>query len=410
VDKRRKYLRTRLFVGVALLATGLSLIAYAFHFGFFEGLEQQSIDMRFSIRGSEGPPKDVVLVNIDDQTFNDLGVVWPFNRTLHAKVIDRVCAGHPKAIAMDVQFSQPRTAVEDNALGQSIFDCNGKVALATTVVGPDGTPGVIFDAEALRQFHAKAGDSNFTTDSAEVIRKMPYELDGLKSFALDAAELATGKTITRSSMGNSSQWIDFAGPSGTVKTYSYSRVLPLRVVHAGGAKPWKIVAFGAAPKTYVTAASTRAEAEAALDGLQIPPSVFRGKVVVVGASTSVLQEVADIHATSTGPHMPGPEIQANAIETAIKGFPLRGVGTLWDVVLIVCLGSVVPLASLRSRPLVAVATGFLFAAIFIPGVLIASFRSGRIASFVYPLAALILATFGSIAVHYIVTEIGRAHV
>src|SRR4029077_15092003 len=98
MDKRRKHLRTRLFLGVALVATALSLIAYAFHFGFFEGLERQSIDMRFSIRGSQSPPKDVVLVNIDDETFNDLARVWPFNRTLHAKVIDRVCAGHPKAI------------------------------------------------------------------------------------------------------------------------------------------------------------------------------------------------------------------------------------------------------------------------------------------------------------------------
>jgi adenylate cyclase len=410
VDKRRKNLRTRLFLGVALVATGLSLIAYAFHFGFFESLERQSIDMRFSIRGSEGPPKDVVLVNIDDRTFNDLGVIWPFSRRLHAKVIDRVCAGHPRAIAMDIQFSQPRTADEDNALGQSIFDCNGKVALATTVVGADGTPGVIFDAGALRQFHAKAGNSNFTTDSAEVIRKMPYQLDGLKSFALASAELATGKTITTSSMGSSNQWIDFAGPSGTVTTYSYSRVLPLRVVHAGGAKPWKIVAFGAAPKTYVTAASTRAGAEAALERLQIPSNTFRGKVVVVGASTSVLQEVADYHATSTGPHMAGPEIQANAIETAIRGFPLRGVGTLWDVVLIVCLGFVVPLASLRARPLVALGTGVLFSAIFVPGVLVASFRSGRIASFVYPLAALILATFGSMAVHYVVAAFEKERV
>ena len=40
--------------GVAFATTGLSLIAYAFHFGFFESLERQSIDMRFSMRGSQG--------------------------------------------------------------------------------------------------------------------------------------------------------------------------------------------------------------------------------------------------------------------------------------------------------------------------------------------------------------------
>ena len=72
MDKRRRWLRTRLFLGVAIAATGLSLLAYAFHFGFFENLERQSIDMRFSIRGSQGPPKDITIVTVDDKTFGDL--------------------------------------------------------------------------------------------------------------------------------------------------------------------------------------------------------------------------------------------------------------------------------------------------------------------------------------------------
>jgi adenylate cyclase len=410
VDKRRRWLRTKLFLGVAVVATGLSLLAYAFHFGFFEGLEKQSIDMRFDFRGSQGAPKDMAIVTVDDTTFNDLKRQWPFNRTLHAKVIDRICAGHPKAIAMDIQFSEITTVDADNALGNSIYNCNGKVALATTEVGAGGTPGLMFDAQALKQFHAKAGNSNFSTDSADVIRQMPYELDGLKSFALGAAELATGKTITKADMGGSRQWIDYAGSPGTVTTYSYVRALPMHVVRAGGKNPWKVVAFGAVPGIYVTAARTKSAAEAALKRFQLPPSVFRDKIVVVGASAPSLQAVADFHPTSTGSNMPGPEVQANAIETAIKGFPLRSIGTAWDVVLIVCLGCVVPLASLRMRPLFAVGTGLFFAAIFIPGVLIFAFDEGKIASFVYPLAALILSTVGAIAVHYVVTAFEKERV
>jgi len=410
VDKRRKHLRTKLFLGVAFVATGLSLLAYAFHFGFFENLERQSIDTRFSIRGSLNPPRNLAILTVDDTTFNDLKQTWPFNRTLHAKVIDRVCAGHPKAIAMDIQFTEPRTAAEDNALGQAIYDCNGRVALATTEVGPDGQPGLIFDSSAIRQFHAKAGNANFSTDPADVVRRMPYEIDGLKSFALGAAELATGKTISRSDMAGSSQWIDYAGPPGTVPTYSYVRALPMHVVHAGGKKPWKVVAFGAAPGVYVASAKTKADAEAALRRVQLPSSLFKDKIVVVGASAPSLQAVADFHPTPTGSNMPGPEVQANAIRTAIETFPLRSIGTVWDVVLIVCLGCVVPLASLRARPLVAVATGVLFAVIFVPGVLIFAFQQGKIASFVYPLAALILSTVGAIAVHYIVTAFEKERV
>jgi adenylate cyclase len=410
VDKRRRWLRTKLFLGVAVVATGLSLIAYAFHFGFFEGLERQSIDTRFSLRGSQGAPKDMVIVTVDDKTFNDLKRPWPFNRTLHAKVIDRICAGRPKAIAMDIQFSELTSVVADNALGTAIYDCNGKVALATTEVGPDGEPGLMFDRSALDQFHAKAGNSNFSTDPADVIRQMPYELQKLKSFALGAAEIASGKTITKTDMGGSNQWIDYAGPPGTITTYSYVRALPMHVVHATGKEPWKVVAFGAVPGIYVTAAETKPAAEAALKRIQLPASVFRDKVVVVGASASSLQAVADFHPTPTGSNMPGPEVQANAIETAIKGFPLRSIGTTWDVVLIVCLGCVVPFASLRMRPLFAVGTGLFFAALFIPGVLIFAFDEGKIASFVYPLAALILSTVGAIAVHYVVTAFEKERV
>jgi adenylate cyclase len=371
VDKRRKRLRARLFLGVALVATGLSLIAYAFHFGFFENLERQSIDMRFSFRGSQGPPKDVAEVLIDATTFSDLpNVQWPYPRTLHAKVIDRICAGRPAAIAMDIQFSEYSSVKADNALGTAAYNCHGKVVFATTEVSNNGQPNLIFDAGGLKAMGARPGNGLFPTDPNDAIRQMDYSIQGLKTLAIQSTEVATGKAITLGTMGGSRQWIDFAGPTGTVRAYSYSHVL------RG----------------------------------QVPPRAFTGKVVVIGAAVPSLQDVADIHPTSAGSNMPGPEIQANATETALRGFPLRSIGTVWDVVLIVCLGCVVPFASIRARPLIAVGTGLLFAAIFIPGVLIFAFDSGRVASFVYPLSALILATVGSIAVHYVVTAFEKERV
>ena len=58
----------------------------------------------------------------------------------------------------------------------------------------------------------------------------------------------------------------------------------------------------------------------------VRPDGVRGKVVVVGATATSLQ---DQHNTSTTRNflMPGPEIQANSIATALAGFPLheRGV-------------------------------------------------------------------------------------
>ena len=167
-------------------------------------------------------------------------------------------------------------------------------------------------------------------------------------------------------MGADSQWIDYAGSPGTVTAYSYSRVL---------------------------------------NG-EIPPAAFKDKVVVVGATAPSLQ---DIHATPTGAIMAGPEIQANAISTALRGFPLRSLPSFWNIVLIVVLGLVVPLVSLRTGPLISVTVGILAFFLFSLGTQL-SFEQGRISSYVYPVAALAMATVGSIGVHYAIAAFERERV
>src|SRR5205823_1512951 len=147
----------------------------------------------------------------------------------------------------------------------------------------DGHGGTnVFGGADLRPFGATAAITLFPADPGGVIRRLPYEVFGVRSFAIAAAERYLGKPIARSSLGGKSAWIDLAGPEGTVPTVSYSDVL------RGSVKP----------------------------------SFFRGKIVVVGQTDVALH---DVHATATSPTMSGPEIQANAIATALAGFPLKSV-------------------------------------------------------------------------------------
>ena len=111
-----------------------------------------------------------------------------------------------------------------------------------------------------------------------VIRRVANSVDGLTTFGVAAAAVALGKSVPPPRGG--SHWIDFAGPPGTVKTYSFSSV------YLG----------------------------------KVAPGAFRGKVVVVGPSAPSLQ---DVHATAAGSPMAGAEIQANVINSALLGFPLR---------------------------------------------------------------------------------------
>jgi CHASE2 domain-containing sensor protein len=97
--------------------------------------------------------------------------------------------------------------------------------------------------------------------------------------------------------------------------------------------------------------------------------------------------------------MSGAEIQANIIETALHGFPLRTTPVWLNVLLIVALAAAPAVAVMRVRPLqvllLAITVGVLYA---VAAQL--AFNHGLILPFVYPLIALVLSTFGSMIVYY----------
>jgi adenylate cyclase len=367
MNPREMSLRTRFFLLVAVGSIFTATAAYLLHFRFLDNLERQTIDLRFSLRGDEAAPPEVVIVKVDDVTFGELNEQWPFPRNLHARLFENIVKGKPSAVAFDIQFSEYGTIAEDNALGNALFRHPGLTVLSTTEVDEDGEANLIFDSAALEELGARAGNANLPTDKDGIIRRFPYAVEGLRGFALVAAEIAKGLGISRDEMGDDLQWIDYAGSPGTVNSYSYSRVL---------------------------------------NG-EVPPGVFKDKVVVIGATAPSLQ---DIHATPTGAVMSGPEIQANAIATALRGFPLRSLATGWNIVLIVALGLLVPLVSLRAGPLVAVAVGIVGYALFSLGTQLSFEDGGRVSSYVYPTAALAMATVGSVGAHYTLAAFERERV
>jgi hypothetical protein len=83
-------LPTFLFLAIGVILTGVALLVYA-----VEGLrdqELQTVDARFQVRGERAAPQDLVVVKIDDVTFDELGLRWPFRRTVHALALRRIAA------------------------------------------------------------------------------------------------------------------------------------------------------------------------------------------------------------------------------------------------------------------------------------------------------------------------------
>jgi adenylate cyclase len=205
VIKGRRQLHTALFFGIGLAASCLALFAYEFH--VFQRLELTTVDTRFSIRGDLPAPKDVVVVGVDDNTFGDLNLQWPFPRSVEAKVIDHLAAARAKVIAEDIQYTEPTTPMpgcgalcarlakrEDEALINSIYEADhkhSKVVLADTEV----ENGITKLQPAEKSLGAGVGNGNYILEADGVIRRLPYAIQKLQTFPVVSAERALGRRL-----------------------------------------------------------------------------------------------------------------------------------------------------------------------------------------------------------------------
>ena len=338
----------------AVLAAAVGLTTYVA--GAWPRVENDTLDIRFAVRGTQPAPHDVAVVGVDDKTFSALGLRWPFPRRLDGDVIRILHADGARAIADDVQFTEPSDPTDDGKLFDAVAAARN-VVLATTEVDSRGQTNVLGGPANLRAAHAVAAAANLPADGGSVIRRYPDRMLGLPSFAVAAARMA-GHRIDPAHFRHDTALIDFRGPPGTVPTYSFSDVLRGRV-------------------------SRRA---------------FAGKVVVVGATAPTLQ---DVHPTSTTGAQPmaGAEVQADAIWTALHDNPLSPASP-WLAMAAILLGAAAaPLAALRLRVRTATVVGFAVGAAYLALAQL-TFDSGTVLIVSYPLAAWVLGTVGMVAASY----------
>lgn len=366
-DKRR---RSGL-IATALVAViiGLSLFASS----SVERLENDSIDARFTMRGTQSAPTGVAVVGVDAKSFQALDQRWPFPRSLHGRLLDRLQEDGVNTVVFDIQFTEPTTPREDNALVSAVARTTRAgipVILATEETDRQGNTNVFGGDDVLLSIGARAANSAFEPDSDGVWRRVEPELDRLETISLAAVEEATGRKLEASDFPANGALIDFAGSAGTISTYSFSDVLSGRVGR----------------------------------------SELAGRTVVVGATSPTLQ---DVHAVSVGGGelMPGAEVMANAIATVERGFPLSDAPWSVGALIVILFAAWVPVAASR----VPSRTGRLVTAGIISGIFYLvlcqlMFEAGVVIPLVAPMLALAVALVGTIAVQYTVEAFERQRV
>lgn len=346
--------------GLSALTTALVIAIWAF--GGMRSMELSTVDQRFAIRGSlpSEKYKDVVLVSIDDKTFSDLQLRWPFRRNVQAKVIDELSEAGAKVIVEDIQYTEPSLAPYENddyVLAESIAKA-GNVVLATSETNPrTGETSVLGGDETVKQIDATVGHANFPFDEDGVIRRFNRVRGGIPTLSVAAVTRANGKAPAKENFPHGSAWINYVGKGGKVAR------IPFSDVYSG----------------------------------RFNNNAVRGKIVVVGATNNTLQ---DIHPTSVTNAMSGPEIHANSISTILNYFPMSKAPWIVILLLILLFGFAEPLLNWRLDPqtafLICLGGGifYIFATIYV-------FNLGYILPLTYPLLALALSMVASLGVNFL---------
>ena len=288
---------------LAGILAGLAIVALV-SFGFLDGLESWSLSQLFERRGARAPASPIVIVTIDESTFAELDTQWPFPRALHAELLTKLAAGRPYAIGVDLIFDKPssRGPADDAVLGDAVARA-GNVILGAGVA-EDIQP--FYRRETLnppvaviRRGAAGVAPVNMYADADGEIRRVPLALDlgGERIAGLDAqlhALVARAGLPVSPLPATRSALINFRGGPRTFPWVSYYRVI---------------------------------------NG-EVPVEYFKDKIVLIGPTTEILHDQFPT-AFARGGDMPGVEIHANALETLLRGNPIREVPRAVSTVLAV---------------------------------------------------------------------------
>jgi CHASE2 domain-containing sensor protein len=343
-------IRTWLHVAVALVAGVLALVVY--ETGALSAPERMTVDARFGIRGPQPPDDRIAIVALDQESLRDFDAQLPISRARYADLLDRIRAADPRLIAVAVQFTgeAERDPGGDPALLASV-ERNGPVLLAThdTAAGALEVPAGHRDAPGALQASASV-----PTDPDNVVRRMLLAPVALKTLAVRAAELYTGRAVEEADFPDNSAWIAFRGPPGTFQTYSFHDVL------SG----------------------------------DVPTGALAGRAVLIGITDP---SAKDVFATSaSNVPMAGVEVHANALSTILDGLPLQPVGGALAVLLLFGLAAVPAVANARFSPLPMLGISIAAFALLLVGAQLA-FDSGSIVPVLAPTLALALSAVGCTA-------------
>jgi adenylate cyclase len=363
VKNRRvnKSLFAVMLIGVAVLSVSTLVILT----NPVSSLKNGSYNLLFSWRGNREPVKDIIIVAIDDKSFEEIGT-YPWPRDVYGKIIEKLKADKAKAICLDIEFANPGPSPEKDLFFAGAAKAAGNVLAVTTftkdkIVVENAKGSWEFPYEkynrpikVLNDAMQKTGYTIFEMDPDGVVRKttlvaFPDDRKALAelnyesarkvySFALSAVSMFTDKTEEQILE-------EIIKHNPDYKKGNKSGENTFLINYEGGPKTFKRVSF-----------------YRVLNG-EVPKGTFKDKIVLVGATSTVLHDEFRSPYTEAG-NMPGVEIHANVIDDLLKNEYLVKSGVCINYLVLLAFISLLLFFTSRFTPLLSAALSILVYAAF----------------------------------------------
>lgn len=207
-----KSILTTLCLVALCIAAGLVLNSYDVGIGF----RNLSYDLLLVARGPT-PAPEAVIVSMDERSHVELNQPRnaPWDRTVHARLIDRLTKAGARAIVFDIVFSDaapPEKAAQDEKLIASAKR-NGRVILAAdNVFVAKNEYRIVPPFEALREAVADIASAEIEPGRDLIVREMPPN-DQLPSMSWAAATLAGARVTREQNPDTFKGWLNYYGPA-----------------------------------------------------------------------------------------------------------------------------------------------------------------------------------------------------
>lgn len=292
-------MRQMLVEWFAVLALGVALAVGFVVTGSSVRLDNVLYDA-FVRRLEQPPSDDILIVAIDDASLEALGP-WPWPRTTHAQLLDRLTEAGAGAIGYDVLFLEPaRDPGEDAALSAALGR-SGRVCLPVMfdIPGPNGAAFATRAPPPPLRDHARLAHVDMMFDADGLSRRaVLYEGDGVRRLP----HLVECVRLTAAGAAGAPAPLPDGGPAGR---FVREQVL--------------IIPY-AAPGAFrmVSAASVLAG--------EVPTAFLRDKLVLIGATAAGLDDRHSTPLSTRGHSLPGVEIEANILNARLAGTAVSEAG------------------------------------------------------------------------------------